>query len=213
LIVFGPRDLIERLLAHVEARLSAYAAAGLLVVLGVALGVMAVSVLSPLQKADLLQYLGGFLAAVKAGGVAGPRLMRAAAGANLRGLAVAFVVGASVVGMPVVCFLLVLRGFVVGFTVAFLAGELGARGLWLTLLGVLPPNLLIVPGFMVLTVGAVELALQVARQRRHPRAVWQAYGGYVAMGLVAMLLLVVGSVLEAYVSPGLLGALWPYMAG
>jgi stage II sporulation protein M len=213
LIFLASRHLGEQLRLHIEERATRYLGALLLFALGLALGVVAVSALSPLQRADLLQYLGGFLQAVKAGVVAGPRLMRAAAAANLKGLFLAWLIGASLVGLPVVCLLLVLRGFAIGFTVAFLAGELGGRGLWLTLLGVVPPNTLVVAAFLLVVAGSFELVLHVARHRRNPRYVWQAYGTYLAVGIAALILMLVGSALEAYVSPALLGALWPYLAG
>lgn len=211
--ILGARDWKDWLRLHMEAQIVPYSAALLLFVLGVALGCLAVSALSPLQRADLLQYVAGFLQGVKGGVVAGPHLMRQATLANLRALVAAWCIGASLLGVPVVCLLLVLRGFAIGFTVAFLTGELGARGLWLTLIGVVPPNLVIVPAFLLLAVGSFELVARVVRHRRSGRAFRQAYGGYLVTGAVALLLLLVGSVLEAYVSPYLLGALWPYLAG
>jgi stage II sporulation protein M len=145
--------------------------------------------------------------------VAGPRLMRLATWQNLKALVVFWLIGASLVGIPVVCLLLVLRGFVVGFTVAFLAQELGAKGFWLSLLGVVPANLVILPAFLVVAVASFTLAGQVARGRRSAALLSRAYGAYALTGGVALLLVLLGSVFEAYVSPGLLGALWPYMAG
>lgn len=209
------RDRLLLLLSrHLAANLGAYLGAFLFVILGVALGFSAVGVLSPLQKADLLQYLGGFLGSLKAGQAFGPPVMRLALADNLRSTAVAFLLGLSVVGLPVLTLLLVLRGFVVGFTAGFLAEELGAKGYLLIAAGVLPANILLVPASMVLAVAALRFATGLFRSRLRVRSlVLEALTRYGAAAALVAALAVLAAGLEAYVSPLFLSALWPYVGG
>ncbi len=205
------RSALER---HLQANIGPYLAALVFVILGMALGLAAVGVLSPLQKADLLRYLGGFMTGLRDGGVSGPAVMREALGTNLRSVLVAFVLGLTVIGLPGLAMLLVLRGFVVGFTAAFLAQELGARGYLLIAAGVIPPTLLLLPALMALGVGAFRFAARLVQTRLHDRAqILEAGGRFMATGALAAALVVGAAVLEAYVSPLLLSALWPFVGG
>lgn len=199
---------------HLAGNVGAYLAALVFVILGMALGLAAVGVLSPLQKADLLQYLGGFVNGLKDGGVSGPAVMRQALGANLKTALAAFVLGLTVVGLPVLAMLLVLRGFVVGFTAAFLAQELGARGYVLIAAGVLPATLILVPALMALGVGAFRFAAKLFQTRLRSRsAVLEAGGRFLATGALVAALMLGAAVVEAYLSPLLLSALWPFVGG
>lgn len=194
--------------------LGTYLGALLFVILGVALGLTAVGALSPLQKADLLKYLGGFLGSVQGGAASGPPVMRLALQENLQALAIAFLLGLSVVGLPVVAMLLLLRGFVVGFSTAFLAEELGAKGYVLVAVGVMPANLLVVPAMMVLAVGAFRFASGLFRTRLKSRSAVVEEGlryGAVAAAMAAVVVAAAG--IESYVSPMVLSALWPYVGG
>jgi len=194
--------------------LGTYLGAFLFVILGVALGLTAVEALSPLQKADLLQYLGGFLDAVKTSGVAGPPVMRLALRENLQSLAISFLLGLTVIGLPVVAVLLLLRGFVVGFSTGFLAQELGAKGYVLIAAGVLPANLLLVPAMMVLAVSAFRFGASLLRTRLRSRsAVIEAGLRYGAVAAAMAVVVVVAAGVESYLSPVVLSALWPYVGG
>lgn len=209
------RDRVIALVSrHLSANLGPYLAALLFVILGVVVGLTAVGVLSPLQKADLLQYLGGFIGSLKAGQAVGPSVMRLALAENLRSILIAFLLGISILGLPGLAVLLLLRGFVVGFTVGFLAQELGAKGYLLIAAGVLPANLILVPAYAVLAVGAFQFAAKLfqSRFKSRPMALDAAFR-YALVGVGVGIAVVFAAGLEAYVSPFLLSALWPYFGG
>lgn len=208
----GRSHISQRVGQHVQERLGAYGLAVLILLLGIALGSMAVSILSPSQKADLLKYLGGYLSHLGSGQGSGPSLMRVALSTNLKALLIFSLLGVSIIGLPVMCLMLFLRGFVVGFTTGFITGELGSKGLFVLLAGVAPANLLLLPAFLMTAAAAFGYTGLVIRSRMRFKgglpAALTAYGGLCA---VSGALVLVGSLIEAYFTPLLLGAIWPYL--
>lgn len=204
----------ERLLWHLRERSGLYALTFVFVLLGLIMGAVAVGVLSPLQRADLLDYLGSFLSQIGQGLPSGPVLMRLALAEELKGLLLLWLLGLTVIGLPAVLLLLLVRGFVFGFTAAFLAQELAGRGLTLVISGVLPAALFILPASMMMAVAACRFAAQIVHARTGPRAVGlQAVGSYLMAALVPLLLIVVASALEAYLTPFVLSSLAAYLRG
>ena len=133
-------------------------------------------------------------------------MLKAALLRSLKYLVLLWVLGISLVGVLGVAALALLRGFVSGFTVGFLAAELGWRGIALAVAGHLPQSLLEVPALVIGGTAAVAFSLQVIRSWSERRRVPQFYpalarltGTLLATGLV----LVVAGLVESYLSPAL----------
>ncbi|GAB6875989.1 stage II sporulation protein M [Thermaerobacter litoralis] len=130
----------------------------------------------------------------------------AAAGGNLRQVAVAWGAGCLVLGLPVTLGMLFLHGYSLGFAVGALAAHWQWRGLLVALAGVFPPNLLQVPALVLVAAAATRLAVQVAasRWRRALPALHSPWSPYLGLGLVAGLLAAGAGLVEGYVAPALL---------
>ena len=182
---------------------------GALFVIGVVFGALAVGSLDPRSKQEMVRYLGESLSGLSGSGPApgeGSLMLKAALLRSLKYLVLLWVLGISLVGVLGVAALALLRGFVSGFTVGFLAAELGWRGIALAVAGHLPQSLLEVPALVIGGTAAVAFSLQVIRSWSERRRVPQFYpalarltGTLLATGLV----LVVAGLVESYLSPAL----------
>lgn len=208
--------------------------AALILTAGIVTGALHVAQLDPGQQAQLGQYLDYLVATTAAGAgdtgaaggaaaVPGPAgsgetgqpgrpwpaaaaLPWAAAGGNLRQVALAWGAGCLVLGLPVALGMLFLHGYSLGFAVGALAAHWQWRGLFIALAGIFPPNLLQVPAFLLVAAAATRLAGQVAasRWRRALPALGSPWSPYVALGLAAAVLAAGAGLVEAYVAPTLL---------
>lgn len=116
-------------------------------------------------------------------------------------LCLLWVFGVTIVGSPLILFAVGARGFIVGFTVGYLVQQEAGRGLVLALAGVLPQNLCYVPAFV--GAGAVALYFSITLLRRQ-HAPLNRLGVYSLIFLFFLLLVILGSWLEAYLVPLLL---------
>lgn len=76
-----------------------------------------------------------------------------------------WLLGISIIGLPLIFILLFLKGVVVGFTVGFLVSQHGWNGLLLAFVSVLPQNLIIIPAFLVMTTVAASFSLRMIRHQ------------------------------------------------
>lgn len=88
---------------------------------------------------------------------------------NLQTVFFLFFMGISVIGVPLALLLLFTKGFILGFTVAFLLQMFGLKGLLLLIVGVLPHNLLLIPALSVLTVAIIDCAAALIKIRFTPQ--------------------------------------------
>lgn len=175
---------------------------------GVVFGALAVRSFDALDTSELVHYLD-----LNTEGLANPpqgaepMLLRRALLGHARTLALVWVLGISVVGVLGVALLIFLRGFVTGFTVSFLAAQLGVRGVLVALAGHFPHSLLEVPALLLTGMAAIGFAGQIFKTWRDRR---RLHDFYPALASYTMTLLLTGAVLllaggvESYLTPGLL---------
>ena len=200
-------------LRRVRRRLGWYLAGAAWSVLALAFGAYAAEQLSPMQRSDLLAYLGGFLGNLQHGLPQGPALMRAALYADGRLFLLSWLLALVVVGAVTSWLWLAVKGFSIGFASAFLLGELGGRGLLIVVLGVLPPAVIVLPSIWLLSDAAALYASDFYRARFKTPAMLAALGRFAGAGAIAAMGLVLAATAEAYLSPLALHLLWPYVGG
>lgn len=74
-------------------------------------------------------------------------------------MAALYILGLTIIGIPAILGLIFLRGFVLGFTVAFLSRDLAWLGLLLAAASIMPQNLLYLPALFIGAVAALSFAL------------------------------------------------------
>lgn len=117
-----------------------------------------------------------------------------------------FLLGLSIVGVLFIPLLIFLRGFVLGFTVAFLLTELSSLGFLFTLFLVLPHNLIVLPTILFAAVSGVVFSWGLV-EKVLDRGSFFPFPGlldYMFLFLLLALFLLLGSLVEACIVPILL---------
>lgn len=172
--------------------------------MGVAFGSLAVGALDGTQRLELTHYLDFFFHVLQdpPENWSPTAVVKQALSGNLRTAALIFLLGLSIVGVPLVPAIIFLRGFIVGFAVGFLMVSRGTGGVLISLLAILPQNILIVPALIVLSAAALGFAARVVNRRRSlSRPLWQIVAVYSCTAAACLILLVVASLVEGYVAP------------
>ena len=145
------------------------------------------------------------------------------AGATLRERAVfhakwvllIWLLGVTVVGMPLVLALDFLKGVLVGFSVGALIQGYGWDGLLFALAAVAPPNLIVIPALVLASVSAVRFSLHVVKHRllQPGGEIMQPLLAHTATSLLMLLALWGAALFESYVSPHLIAWAAPHLIG
>ena len=191
---------------HIRANAAWYLLAFAIFVAGVCTGAVRASAMRE-GSASVLSYLESGLSDLR---VVSPesngRVMVGGVSANLCSAAFIWLAGLSVLGFSGALLVLFIRGFSVGFTVAFLVREMGGAGAILAISSVLPHNLAAVPALVTACASSVGFAWSVVKKSLLGvnADVSRALCDSVASLIAASAALILAAFIQAYVSPAFL---------
>ncbi|BCJ85829.1 stage II sporulation protein M [Effusibacillus dendaii] len=184
-----------------------------LFIVGVIFGSIVVSALADGQKTDLFNYLKGFFGLVNdnqlpdSAYVTWHKIIT-----NLKMLGLIWVLGLSIIGLPLIVVLMFLKGFTIGFTVGFLVDKFAGKGLLFAIMAVLPQNLILVPALVLAGVAGIAFSLMLVRSRFAPEmSLYQKFLKYTILFLILVGCMIVASFVEGYVSPILMKVVTPHL--
>ena len=198
----------DRVMSHIQENSSLYIFNAVLLLMGVIFGAILVNSLQLNQKQDLSFYLQRFFGQVSKGEFAiASEMFRERYFSQLKYIGFIWILGISIIGLPLIFILLFVKGVVVGFTVGFLVSQHGWNGLLLAFVSVLPQNLIIIPVFLVMTTIAASFSLRMIRHqfiRKITEPLLPLLIRYTCFFLVIGAVLALASSVEAYASPVLM---------
>lgn len=193
---------------HVKEYLSLYTFVTGLFLMGIIFGAIVVNSLSYGSKSDLLHYLQQFFGELSRGQIADPgRLFKESLLNGLQYVGLIFLLGLSVIGLPIIFLLVFVKGMILGFTVGFLVSQLGLHGFLASMVSVFPQNLLIMPNYLFLAVISVAFSLKIVRRlivKNNRDPIFHQLIGYGIMFAGSVVVLAAASGYEAYISPALI---------
>ncbi|WP_020616756.1 stage II sporulation protein M [Paenibacillus daejeonensis] len=191
----------------VKDQLSLYVFVSVLLVVGVIFGTLMVHALTLEQQEDLAGDVNHFVQMLSSG--MGPDQVQSfwdRAWLHTRWLVLIWLLGISVIGMPLVLALDFLKGVLIGFTVGILIQGHGWHGVLFSLLSVAPPNLIVLPALLIVSVSSISFSIHLVKQRlmlrqgklRHP------FLSHASIAFMMLAALWAAALLEAYLSPHLM---------
>lgn len=189
---------------HIEEHASLYIFIIVLFLMGVVFGTLTVQSLGYSQQADLFYYFQQFMEEMNKDHVVETSY---AFYQNFihyfKYIGVIWILGLSIIGLPIILILLFLKGVFVGFTVGFLVHQLGWQGFAISFLSVVPQNLIIVPVMLLVSVISISFSLKLIGHLFGAKSSLQkpSLSEYIMIMLVVTLILLFVSLFEAYLSP------------
>jgi stage II sporulation protein M len=118
-----------------------------------------------------------------------------------KSIIVVWFLGLTVIGMPIILGLIFLKGFSLGFTIAFLVQERAESGVLISILSILPQNLVYIPLVIIWSVVGINFSVYIARGRAGSAvSLGRALISYTLLMMVFLLIVLVGAFIEAYLS-------------
>ncbi|OKO90507.1 stage II sporulation protein M [Geobacillus proteiniphilus] len=193
---------------HWREHASLYVFVIVLFLMGVIFGAIVVNSLGFSQKQDLYYYLTQFFGQVSKDNIASAHdMFWQSYMHNVKYTALMWVLGISVIGLPIILVLLFFKGVVVGFTVGFLVNQMGWRGFLLSFVSIMPQNLVAIPLMIVMGVISISFSLHMVRNqfmKRPHGSMFPMVMRYAAAMVAVALGLLLSSAVEAYLSPALM---------
>ncbi|ARK29489.1 stage II sporulation protein M [Halalkalibacter krulwichiae] len=202
---YGIREVIA---SHLEENRTIYVFTTILFLIGIVFGAIIVNSLSLTQKHDLYMYVNQFFGHMQQGELAQPSAIFSQSFAHYaKYFGLMWILGLSIIGLPVILILLFLKGVVVGFTVGFLVNQMGMSGFFLSFVSIMPQNFILVPAFIIVGTVSVSFCLKMVRQQFMKRGNMPIFPQFMRYSLLILCVgsaLTLASAFEAYVSPVLM---------
>lgn len=193
---------------HIRQSIGTYMFVFVLFIMGVIFGAVVVNALSVEQQQDLTAYMGSFFDGIDERSVVEPReAFRLSFINHLKYMGLIWILGLTVIGLPLILIFLFLKGVMIGFTVGFLVNQMGWKGALFSTVSVVPQNLLIIPAYLVTGVAAISFSVLLLKHfftQRRAQTVWAPLRSYTVIVFFMSGVLLAASLYEAYVSPSLM---------
>ncbi|AZB43420.1 stage II sporulation protein M [Bacillus sp. FJAT-42376] len=197
---------------HIKSQSTIYLFVCVLFMMGVIFGAIIVNSMTFSQKEDLFFYLSRFFGQVTDGKVAdSAEMFQQSFMHNIKYLGLIWILGISIIGLPIILIMLFLKGMVVGFTVGFLVNQMGWNGFLLSFVSILPQNMIMIPVFIILSAAALSFSLKLAmyllnRKRNLQDSPLQSFSKYAGVFAGIIVMIAAAAALEAFASPELMKA-------
>jgi stage II sporulation protein M len=192
---------------HLEEHSSLYLFTVVLFLMGIIFGTLTVQSLGYSQQADLFYYFQQFMDQITKGEFVDPSYALYQNFIHyLKYTGVIWILGLSIIGLPIILILLFLKGVFIGFTVGFLVHQMGWEGFTLSFISVVPQNMIVVPVILTVSVLSISFSLKLIghlfgsqRFRQKP-----SFSRYFGMMMIFSLILFLVALFETYFSPAMM---------
>ncbi|MCX7884410.1 MAG: stage II sporulation protein M [Caloramator sp.] len=182
--------------------------------IGIASGAFTIKALDYNKKQDLIIYLNNFFQVLNGQSISNHDIFFQSLKNNFQTVFFIWILSITIIGVPVTLFITSFRGFIIGFTIGFLIEGLGWKGLIFTSIAVLPQNILYIPCLLIISAFSLTFSLQTFRQKIRNTPSIGAKNSlltYTVIIAVFFMIMCIGSVVEAFISPALIKSLASYM--
>lgn len=194
--------LINSIVNHIKANRWQYLLISIVFIAGLISGSYRVNDLEVSVKSHLLNLIDNYLRSSSQGDMAGGRLLVYAFLNQAKTILLIWFLGLTVIGMPLILGICFLKGFSLGFTIGFLVQEKAGAGILISILAILPQNLLYIPLLIIWSVVSIKFSIFITGGRHsNTRSLGKALAAFTAQMLAFLLVVLAGAVIEAYFSP------------
>lgn len=184
-------------------------------IVGIIIGSITIKVLNGEQKSEILNFFNSFFKTLSNNEYDNIQIFKQSILDNFKTIFIIWITGILIIGIPIIPIIVLLRGFALGFTVGFLVNEFGFKGFLFSLLAILPQNLFILPGIISVSSSGLIFSLkQVSGNKIRTRreSILQDFINYSITTLMYSIIIIIGSLIEGYITPNFIRLLSEYFS-
>lgn len=203
------------LINHIRENSNRYFLLFMAFVIGVSAGAFTVNGLSTLQSEELIHYFQGFLQLMDKQKLNSNEIFIASLQDNVKIILLLWALGVTIIGIPFIFIIVVIRGFVTGFTSGFIIKILGFKGAVFNLLAILPKEFIIIPCIIALGVNGINFSLNITKSKSIKQVLKNNlkvnFLSYSMTTIIFSVFIVAGLLIEAYIVPVFIRIITPIM--
>lgn len=201
-------DIIKE---HVINNKKEYMLVTLLFIIGIFIGVFFVNNIEETQKSEITTYINTFMEKMKnTESLDYMELLKTSMGQNILLAIVLWFFGTTVIGIPVVFGVVLYRGFCLGYTIAICITMMGLpQGILFVLILLLLQNIIFIPAVLALAVSGFKLYKSIIKDRNKENVKIEVVR-HTIFSLIMLLLLILSSVIEIFLSTNMMKGLIKY---
>lgn len=170
--------------------------------------------LTQTENEELILYLQNFFRIVDSKVINNFSILKQSLLNNFQTGIIIWILGITVIGIPIILLLIAIRGFIIGFTVGIFVKQMGLKGVLFSLVSVLPQNILIVPATIFVGVLGISFSLMLVKSRTRNNRKYNVLNQFLLYSTVIAIIHIViaaGCLIEAYITPFFIKLLSSYM--
>lgn len=207
--------LNEFLSKNIKENIGVYFTVTLFFAIGISVGAFTAKALDMNQKQELVTYLNKFFQILNNQTVNRNAILYQSIKNNFQMVFLIWFLGVTIIGIPFTVLITSFKGFIVGFTISFLIQGIGWKGFILTLAAIIPQNIIFIPCLLIISATSLCFSIQVFKtkiRKRIMNSIKSNIFSYTTIIFVLFVIMIAGSLFEAYISPSILQSLSTYIS-
>lgn len=198
-------NIKEFVLRHIYENFKLYLIVIIIFVIGIVAGVIFINNTTGDQATEIQNYITEFINLLKQDyHIDTGLLLKKSLSDNFILIIIMWLLGSTVIGIPIVMGIVLFRGFCIGYSVSAIIATLGVqKGILFFTTTMLLHNLIFIPVIICMTISCIKLYKSIMKDKRRENIKIEIIR-HTLVSIILSLLLVVASLVESYVSTNLL---------
>lgn len=198
-------NIKELILRHIYDNIKLYLIVIIILVVGIIAGVVFVNNTGAEEAQEIQNYIIEFINLLKQGNsIDTGQLLKKSLGDNITLIIIMWLIGSTVIGIPIVMGIVLFRGFCIGYSVSAIIASIGVqKGILFFFTTMFLHNLIFIPVIICMTISCMRLYKSIMKDKRRENIKIEIIR-HTLISIVLGLLLVLAAFIEAYVSTNLL---------
>lgn len=194
----------NQIATHFKDHATIYVFMIILFLTGVIFGAVIVNSMNFNQKQDIFFYLERYMGQIIAEeSIENQTILIDSFLLHIKSLLLLFLLGLTVIGLPLVWILTFMKGLAVGFSVGFIVNQFGIKGLVLASISIAPQNLLIIPIYII--AGSLSMLFSLTLigilfNQKVSQPIIQSFRKYIFMFSLLLALSFLAASMEAFIA-------------
>lgn len=189
---------------HIKDNILIYILLSAAFMVGISSGAITINMISVDQKQEIIKFLESFLKLISENNVDSAMIVKQSLKNNLQSLIILWFLGITIIGIPLIVAFVVLRGFVIGFTVGFIVKQLGIKGFIFAMFSILPQNIFFIPWIIASSTCSIVFAIKLLKNKlsKNNKSNFISNTTIYTIAMSTLFLIsLVGTLVESYVTP------------
>ena len=198
-------NFVNALKNYIKNNYKEYILASIIFLIGIFVGVMIINSSKESQISEITKFINQFIEKYKRlETINNAELIMASIKKNLIFAFALWLAGTTVIGMPIVLIIILLRGTILGFTISSISVTLGPlKGILFCLISIVLHNIFYIPAILSIGVSSIKLYRSIIKDKRKNNIKIEIIRHTIIFGLM-IILLVLSAIIENVISKNLL---------